>query len=166
MKRQCWMALAAGLAATPSAAGAETLLTEQTLSQDAALEAATAALKTCRADGSRTTVTVLDGASRVKVVLSDDGAAPHTIEHSMRKAYTAFTYDRPSSEFGQRVASNPTAIGSLQLDKWRLRPEDFQFMPARSWSARLRCPARRAARRMRPVQKAVSTGSPADCAAD
>jgi uncharacterized protein GlcG (DUF336 family) len=35
------------------------------------------------------TVTVLDHAARTKVVLRDDGASPHSLQHSLNKAYTA-----------------------------------------------------------------------------
>jgi uncharacterized protein GlcG (DUF336 family) len=43
-------------------------------------------------------VTVVDAAGRVKAALRDDGSAPHTFEHSMRKAYTAVSYKTPSAE--------------------------------------------------------------------
>jgi uncharacterized protein GlcG (DUF336 family) len=48
-------------------------------------------------------VTVVDAAGRVKASLRDDGAAPHTAEHSMRKAYTALSYKTPSAEYGKRA---------------------------------------------------------------
>ena len=46
---------------------------------------------------------MVDAAGRVKASLRDDGAAPHTAEHSMRKAYTALSYKTPSAEYGKRV---------------------------------------------------------------
>src|SRR4051812_16446632 len=88
------IALAAMLAATPGVAFAQGLITERNLSEDAAIAVATGALKKCRADGFVVTVTVLDQGGRVKVVLHDDKGRPHTIEHSLRKAYTALTYRR------------------------------------------------------------------------
>ena len=60
-------------------------------------------------------VTVLNRHARTSVVLSDDGINPHTIENSMRKAYTAFTTKSPSVEVGKRP---PVLLqGFLQLDK-------------------------------------------------
>ena len=112
-----WMVFAATLAGVPCAANAQGLVTERTLSVDAAQEAAAAALAQCRKDGMRVTVTVLDHAGRTKVMLRDDGANPHTVEHSLRKAYTALTYRTPSGEYGKRAASRPTAAGPLHLDK-------------------------------------------------
>ncbi len=118
-----WLILAATLAIVPYAAHAQTvaptptLVSERTLSLNAAHEAATAALEQCRKDGYKVTVTVLNRAGRTAVVLHDDGANPHTIENSLRKAYTSLTFRTPSGEFGKRVTSSPTGAGVLHLDK-------------------------------------------------
>jgi len=48
-------------------------------------------------------------------VLSDDGVNPHTIENSMRKAYTAFTTRSPSVEMAKRT--QPGLAGFMLLDK-------------------------------------------------
>ena len=115
MTRSMWLILAATLALVPCAANTQTLVTERTLSLNAAHEAATAALEQCRKDGYHVTVTVLNRAGRTAVVLHDDGANPHTIENSLRKAYTSLTFRTPSGEYGKRVTSNPTAAGALHL---------------------------------------------------
>jgi uncharacterized protein GlcG (DUF336 family) len=107
--------LAAGLALVTCAHGAQTLVTERTLSVDAALEIATTALAACRPHGTPVTITVLDHAGRIKVVLRDDGASLHSSEHSFRKAYTALTYGMPSGEYGSRAAKSPTSAGPLHL---------------------------------------------------
>lgn len=96
---------------------AQAVISERSLSADAAIEAATAALKRCRQDGYQVAVTVLDQAGRTKAVVSDDRGRLHTLEHSLRKAYTALTYRTSSAEYGQRVASTPTAAGTLHLEK-------------------------------------------------
>lgn len=57
-----WMVLGAVLASVPCAASAQTLATERSISVDAALEVATAALEACRKHGSLVTITVLDRA--------------------------------------------------------------------------------------------------------
>jgi hypothetical protein len=69
-----WLVLAATPAIVPYAAHTQTLVTEHTLSLNAAHEAATAALEQCRKDGYKVTVTVLNRAGRTAVVLHDDGA--------------------------------------------------------------------------------------------
>ncbi len=112
-----WSVLLAVATGFPCFLNAQTLLTERTLSFSAAREAGTAAMEQCRKDGYRVTVTVLNRAGRTSVVLHDDGANPHTIENSLRKAWTALTYRKPSGEVGKRIVAEPTAVGLLNLDK-------------------------------------------------
>lgn len=109
--------LAFALAALPQATvHAQALVNEQTLSADAALQAAAAALHQCRKDGQHVSVTVIDASGRIKASVRDDGAAPHTAEHSFRKAYTALSYRMPSAEYGKRAAqSKGVAIGPQLL---------------------------------------------------
>jgi len=60
-------------------------------------------------------VTVVDEAVRVKAAVRYDGAAPHTAEHSYRKAYTALSYRMPSADYGKRAGSplrDTIAVGS------------------------------------------------------
>ena len=104
------IALATGLAGAQSAT-----FTERNLTLDAALEMARAGLEQCRANGHKVTVTVLNRHARTSVVLSDDGINPHTVENSMRKAYTSFTTRAPSVELGKRA--QPLLSGFLQLDR-------------------------------------------------
>lgn len=118
MQRMCGVALLAlASSLAPSLANAQTVITERTLSQNAALEMASAALAACRKEGYKVTVTVLNRAARTIVVLHDDGANPHTLENSLRKAYTSLTYRVPSGEFGKRMAANPPPHAALLLDK-------------------------------------------------
>ena len=99
----------------PVFAAAQPVVAEATLSADAAMEIAAAALAHCRKDGQKVSVTVVDSAGRAKAMVRDDGAAPHTAEHSLRKAYTALTYRTTSGEYGKRAAERPGAIGPLLL---------------------------------------------------
>jgi uncharacterized protein GlcG (DUF336 family) len=110
-----WLVVAATLALVPYTARTQTLVIERTLALNAAHEVAMAALEQCRKDGYKVTVTVLNRAGRAAVVLHDNGANPHTIENSLRKAYTSLTFRTPSGEYDKRVTSNPTAAGALHL---------------------------------------------------
>jgi uncharacterized protein GlcG (DUF336 family) len=118
-----WLVLVATLIIGPPVVQAQTaatppaLVTERTLSFSAAHETAMGALEQCRKDGYKVTVTVVNRAGRTAVVLHDDGANPHTIENSLRKAYTSLTFRTPSGEFGKRVTASPTGAGALHLDK-------------------------------------------------
>ena len=87
---------------------AQTLLTQKTLSVDAALSIANGALDKCHADGYRISLTVLDAGGLIKVQVRGDGTGPHTLEHSRRKAYTALTFKRTSAETAKAWASAAT----------------------------------------------------------
>ena len=104
------------LLALPGAALADVVANEPMLTADAAIEVAMGALKQCRTDGQKVSVTVVDSSGRVKATIRDDGAAPHTAEHSMRKAYTALSYKMPSADYGKRAAeAKGVAIGPQLL---------------------------------------------------
>jgi uncharacterized protein GlcG (DUF336 family) len=107
--------LVAVIALASGIAGAQTIVTERTISLNAALDVAKASLERCRADGYKVTVTVLNRHARTAVVLSEDGVNPHTIENSMRKAYTAFTTRSPSAEMAKRA--QPGLAGFMLLDR-------------------------------------------------
>ncbi len=101
--------LAAAIALCSPAAVAQELNTQKTLSLDVALAIAHGALDQCRADGFRVTVTIVDAAGMVKVQMHDDGAGPHTMDFSRKKAYSALTFKRTSGETGKAWAAAPPA---------------------------------------------------------
>ena len=117
MKIIKWMLLTASLALVPGMAGAQAVVSQRTISFNAALELATTALESCRKSGYTVTITVLNRAGGTAVVLHDTGANPHTIENSLRKAYTSLTFRRPSGEFGKAMASTPPPHAAILLDK-------------------------------------------------
>jgi uncharacterized protein GlcG (DUF336 family) len=95
-------------AVCPAAFGQE-LITQKVLSLDVALAIAHGALDQCRKDGYRVSVTIVDGAGLVKVQMHDDGAGPHTMDFSRKKAYSAFTFKRTSAATGKAWAEAPPA---------------------------------------------------------
>ena len=118
MKTNKGMVLAAVIALAPCIAGAQAMVTERSISLNAALDAAKAGLERCRADGYKVTVTVLNRHARTAVVLSDDGVNPHTIENSMRRRIPR---SRHAHRWSKWVSGpNPCFPGSCS---WiRLRP--------------------------------------------
>jgi uncharacterized protein GlcG (DUF336 family) len=110
------LAILATGALVPCLASGQSLQSERTISLNAAIEMGSASLERCRADGYKVTITVLNRHARTALVLSDDGASPHTVENSMRKAYTAFTTRAPSGEMIKRP--EPLLRGLLLLDKF------------------------------------------------
>ena len=123
--------IAASLAVVCMHTHAQALAVERSLSLNAAMEMAKASLDRCRADGYKVTITVLNRHARPAVVLSDDGVNPHTVENSLRKAYTAFTTRAPSADMAKRP--QPGLAGFLLLDKITTQDSDD-----RGWPARLR----------------------------
>jgi uncharacterized protein GlcG (DUF336 family) len=75
---------------------------------------ATTAIETCKAQGYNVSVHVLGRNGEVILGLRGDGTNPTTLENSMKKAYTARTFRRPSGEFAKGVQGNPAA-GALYL---------------------------------------------------
>ena len=65
------------------------LVEQRALSADMALDLAMAALEDCRAKGYRVSVTVVNADGLIKAFVRDDGAGPHTIDLSRKKAFTA-----------------------------------------------------------------------------
>ena len=109
--RSLMIAAAALALAVPAQAQ---LLEHKDLSLATALVIATTAADTCKTNGHRVSVTVVGREGQVIVALRGDGASPHTIENSQRKAYTARTFRISSGEFAKRVKDNPTT-GAVHL---------------------------------------------------
>ena len=107
-------ALAAMIAASFTAPASAELLARKDLSLDTALTIATTAATTCKGQGYRVSVHVVGRNGEVLVALRGDNASPHTMENSMRKAYTSRTFRIPSGEFATRVKDNPT-LGQVHL---------------------------------------------------
>jgi uncharacterized protein GlcG (DUF336 family) len=80
----------------------------------AALSIAQNAYDACIQQGYRVSVTVVGGEGQPIVAIRGDGASPHTLENSQRKAYTSRTFRAPSGDIAQRVKDNP-GLGLVHL---------------------------------------------------
>jgi uncharacterized protein GlcG (DUF336 family) len=89
-----------------SPASAE-LLARKDLSANTALTIAQTALDTCTKQGYTVSVTVVGRAGEVLVQIRGDNSNPHTMENSLRKAYTARTTRAPSGDLAKRLKENP-----------------------------------------------------------
>ncbi|MEU5253714.1 GlcG/HbpS family heme-binding protein [Streptomyces longwoodensis] len=95
-------------AASPAvsvAPGATTASTHLTV--DAATRAAQAALDAAEAENQRVTVAVVDRNGNPVVTLRGDGAGPQSYESAERKAFTAVSWNAPTSELAGRLAQTP-----------------------------------------------------------
>ena len=84
-----------------------------------ALEAASAAEAACAEQGYRVAVAVVDAAGRLKVQLKGDGAGPHTLDSSRRKAYTAASLGVSTAELDV-TSRAPGAQGLREIDEFLL----------------------------------------------
>src|SRR5256885_12166173 len=89
-------------------AAAEELPREAALPLTLASKAAAAAQEKCKQDGYRVSAAVVDRAGVLKVLMRGDGAGPHTTNSSSKKAYTAASLRRPTSELAELINKMPT----------------------------------------------------------
>ncbi|MCM2420822.1 heme-binding protein [Streptomyces sp. RKAG293] len=77
------------------------------LTIDAAAKGAQAALDAAEKAGQHVTVAVVDRNGNTVVTLRGDGAGPQSYESAERKAYTAVSWNAPTSELAKRLAQAP-----------------------------------------------------------
>lgn len=111
----------AGLLAGPMAAQpavAEELPKESVLPLGVVNKAIHAALESCKKDGYRVSVSVVDRAGVLRAMERADGAASHTVDSSRKKAYTAAGMRRPTTELADLIMKVPTlqALRDINVD--------------------------------------------------
>lgn len=96
-------------------AAAEDLPREAVLPLVLANKAAAAAVEKCKQDGYKVSASVVDKAGVLRAFQRADGAGPHTVDSSRKKAYTAASLGRTTSELGELVVKMPhlQAIGKM-----------------------------------------------------
>ena len=90
------------------------LVAHKDISAAMALTMAETAIATCKTNGYNVSANVVGRNGEVIVAMRGDNTGPHTLENSMKKAYTARAQRRSSGEFATAVKDNPTA-GALSL---------------------------------------------------
>jgi uncharacterized protein GlcG (DUF336 family) len=93
------------------------LPSERILPLTLATKAALAALEMCRDQGYRVSVAVVDQSGVLKTLARADGAGPHTVDSSRRKAYTASSLRRSTQELAELVASRPEILGLRDMNE-------------------------------------------------
>ncbi|KOU39308.1 GlcG/HbpS family heme-binding protein [Streptomyces sp. WM6378] len=97
---------AAPAASTPSTSS-HNLTTSTHLTVAAATKAAQAALAAAGKENQKVSVAVVDRNGNTLVTLRGDGAGPQSPESAERKAYTAVSWNAPTSELAKRLAQTP-----------------------------------------------------------
>ncbi|MGW1882202.1 GlcG/HbpS family heme-binding protein [Streptomyces sp. NPDC001970] len=77
------------------------------LTVEAAVKAAQAALEAAQDENQRVTVAVVDRNGNTVVTLRGDGAGPQSFESAQRKAFTAVSWNAPTSELAERLRQAP-----------------------------------------------------------
>ena len=80
-------------------------------------KAAVAALDKCAAGGYKVSVAVVDRSGNLKVLLRGDGAGPHTVDSSSRKAYTSASLRRPTEHLAQLMTKYPSIQGLRDMNE-------------------------------------------------
>ena len=99
------LALPAGLLAQ------EPTYTVRHLTTEPALQAARAALESCRKSGFQVAVAVADRSGVTQVVLRDRFAGPHTVDMAADKAWTAVTFRTSTSALAEATAAGKPMSG-------------------------------------------------------
>jgi uncharacterized protein GlcG (DUF336 family) len=87
--------------------------TQRALTYKMITAVATGAIEACQAMGYQVSATVVGRNGEIVAQIKGDGAAPHTMENSRRKAYTALTFGSPSANFAKQIA-DPKNEGARQ----------------------------------------------------
>ena len=90
------------------------LLVHKDLTASMAITIAQTAIETCKANGNAVSATVVGRNGEILVSVRGDNTGPHTIENSMRKAYTARTFRSPSGALVDRLKADPS-LGLIHL---------------------------------------------------
>ncbi|WP_327168294.1 heme-binding protein [Streptomyces subrutilus] len=104
-------AVTASASAAPAAAAKKdqdrNFTTSTHLTVDAATRAARAALEAAEKENQKVTVAVVDRNGNTIVTLRGDGAGPQSYESAERKAFTAVSWNAPTSVLAGRLAQTP-----------------------------------------------------------
>lgn len=96
---------------------ADELPKESVLPVALAGKAAQAALDACKKDGYRVSASVVDRAGVPRAMLRADGAGPHTVDSSRKKAYTAASLRRTTSELAEMIAKQPALQALREMNE-------------------------------------------------
>ena len=104
----CCMMLLSGPAQSEDPA----IVSIKRLSMEMALQIAKGAIEQCRKEGVQIAVTVVDRGGHAQAVLRDVLAMDLTLTISQQKAYTAMSFNSPTSELGNRFKA-PFSVGKI-----------------------------------------------------
>lgn len=105
------------LCALSSQAFAQDFPTQKVLPLELSAQAAMTAIKKCHDDGFKVSVAIVDQSGLLKVQLKADGAGPHTLDSSRRKAYTANSLRDSTHKYAMLVTQKPELQSLTRLNE-------------------------------------------------
>lgn len=105
---------AVAIAVAPSMSAAQ-VQNQRDITWKLGLAVAEGAIAACAQRNVPITVAVVDRAGRVRVMISSDNPSPHVFELARRKAYTARTFGRPTTEWTERTKEGSDLAGQRLL---------------------------------------------------
>ncbi len=112
------LAFTAGEASVVSVqASAEDLPKESVLPLSLAGKAVQTAIEACKKDGYKVSASVVDRAGVLRSMGRADGAGPHTVDSSRKKAYTAASLRRPTTELAELINKVPTLQALREMNE-------------------------------------------------
>ena len=99
----------------PQARADDALVTYKSLTPEVALEAAQAAMKTCRDNGYQISVAVVDRFGQAQVLLRDRFAGLPANDTATRKAYTALSFRASTADLAKSVRDGQMDSGLARL---------------------------------------------------
>jgi uncharacterized protein GlcG (DUF336 family) len=109
------IAIASTCACALAAPAGAQLLSHKDLTASIAITIAQTAIETCKANGYAVSATVVGRNGEIIAQVRGDNTGPHTMENSMRKAYTSRTFRQSSGDFANRLKDNPL-LGLIHLN--------------------------------------------------
>lgn len=109
------LATAGAIALLATAAQAQGVRSERTLSLELATRLASATVAACQANGHAVTATVVDRAGNVRVVHRADNAGPHTLAASAQKAFTSASARNNTLAMMDNAQKNPAAANLVHI---------------------------------------------------
>ena len=91
--------------------------TQKVLPLELSTQAAMAAIKKCHDNGFKVSVAIVDQSGLLKVQLKADGAGPHTLDSSRRKAYTANSLRDSTHKYAVLVTQKPELQSLVRLNE-------------------------------------------------
>lgn len=99
--------LAIPFACLMAAPASAELLARKDLSAAIAVTMAQTAMETCKTNGYAVSATIVGRTGEVIAQVRGDNTGPHTMENSLKKAYTARTFRSPSGALAKRLKDDP-----------------------------------------------------------